>query len=175
MLVTYLNSVKKSCLQLVLTFATLSTCFLAHRSSEFFSFCVFILKANINLRKQFNFLKLHAVFQLIIHMTCKLHSPYGFTQFGLSENFSLWFIPNCTRNAWLPIQIASKIILTNFVLDEWSAHGLSSMSCIGTLLKPLCIDLELRFKISLRWKRSISNDTWSIRTHLTNGYDRLNH
>ena len=64
------------------TFAT-KYLFLAHGISEYFSFSLFMLKANINLRKKGQLLKATCSFlYLIVHMTSKLHSHYGFTQFG---------------------------------------------------------------------------------------------
>ena len=41
------------------------------------------------------------------------------------EIYSYWFLPNCTLNTWLPIQIAAIIILTKFILNEWSACALN--------------------------------------------------
>ena len=50
----YLNDIR-SCLQLVFTYGYSKYLFLVYRSSEYLSFCVFMLKEKSTLEKKINF------------------------------------------------------------------------------------------------------------------------
>ena len=82
-----------------------------------FLFACLCWRKKLTLEKQVNFYKPHAVFKLIytddmqVALALKAHAIWL-----VFENISFWFIPNCTRNAWLPIQIASKTI---YQISSW--------------------------------------------------------
>ena len=91
-----------------------------------FLFACLCWRKKLTLEKQVNFYKPHAVFKLIytndmqVALALKAHAIWL-----VFENFSFWFIPNCTRKRVITYTNCFENYLPNFVLNELSACELN--------------------------------------------------